>query len=194
MNVYSQYFTRQDMNFWNFKNTIINDSNRAQRKTMIPVANEEFELSVERLLDAPRRNVWRCWSEPKLLEKWFAPPSWMTEVKSLEQSPGGASHIIMRGPNGEISDGAGVFLEAIPEQRLVFTNAYTSGWKPAITSLVVPYMTIFIEMSDEGEKTRYVVRALHWSEEDRKQHKEKGFYEGWLQTSNQLETLARTLN
>jgi uncharacterized protein YndB with AHSA1/START domain len=45
-----------------------------------------------------------------------------TEVKTLEPRPGGASHIFMRGPDGEESDGVGVFLEAVPEQRLVFTN------------------------------------------------------------------------
>jgi len=33
--------------------------------------------------------------------------------------------------NGEVSDGFGVFLEVVPEQRLVFTNAFTSGWVPA---------------------------------------------------------------
>jgi uncharacterized protein YndB with AHSA1/START domain len=75
--------------------------------------------------------VWRCWTEPKLLEQWFAPQSWTTDVKTLELRPGGASHIVMRGPDGEESDGVGVFLEAVPEQRLVFTNAFTSGFPPS---------------------------------------------------------------
>ena len=33
-------------------------------------------------------------------------------------------------------------------------------------------VTIVEKMSDEGGRTRYVVRALHWSEEARKQHEE----------------------
>jgi uncharacterized protein YndB with AHSA1/START domain len=154
---------------------------------------EGYELRLERLLDALRANVWRCWTEPKLLEQWFAPPSWTTEVKTLELRPGGASHIVMHGPSGEVSDGVGVFLEAVPEQRLVFTNAFTSGWIPARHPAVVPFMTTIIEMSDEDGKTRYVVRALHWTEEARKRHEEMGFHEGWEQTSGQLEALARTL-
>jgi uncharacterized protein YndB with AHSA1/START domain len=52
---------------------------------------------------------------------------------------------------------------------------------------------MIIEVSDEGEKTRYVVRALHWTEEARKQHEETGFYQGWKQTAGQLEALARSL-
>lgn len=154
---------------------------------------EGYELRLERLLDAPRANVWRCWTEPQLLAQWFAPQSWTTEVKTLEQRPGGASHIVMRGPNGEESEGVGIFLEAVPEQRLVFTNAFTSGWIPSSQPAVVPFMTTIIEMSDESGKTRYIVRALHWTEEARKQHEEMGFHEGWAQTAGQLEALARTL-
>jgi uncharacterized protein YndB with AHSA1/START domain len=154
---------------------------------------EGYELRLERLLDAPRANVWRCWTEPKLLEQWFHPRFWTTEVKTLEPHPGGASHIVMRGPDGEVSDGVGVFLEAVPERRLVFTNAFTSGWIPSGQPSVAPFMTTIIEMSDEDGKTRYVVRALHWTEEARKQHEEMGFHEGWKQTAGQLEVLARTL-
>lgn len=152
-----------------------------------------YELRLERLLDAPRANVWRCWTEPRLLEQWFAPQSWTTEVKTLELHPGGASHIVMRGPDDEVSDGVGVFLEAVPEQRLVFTNAFTPGWIPSSQPAVVPFMTTIVEMSDEDGKTRYAVRALHWTEEARKQHEEMGFHEGWGQTTGQLEALARLL-
>lgn len=155
--------------------------------------SEGYELRAEYVLDAPRASAWRCWTESKLLEQWFHPESWTTEVKALEQRPGGASHIVMHGPNGEISDGAGVFLEAVPERRLVFTNAYTSGWIPAGQSSGAPFRTMIIEMSDEGDRTRYVVRALHWTEDARKQHEEVGFHKGWKQATGQLEALARSL-
>lgn len=154
---------------------------------------EGSELRLERLLDAPRANVWRCWTEPTLLEQWFAPQAWTTEVKTLETRPGGASHIVMRGRHGEESDGVAVFLEAVPEQRLVFTNAFKPGWIPSARPAVVPLMTTIVELSDEGGKTRHVVRALHWTEEARSRHEEMGFHEGWGQTTGQLEALARTL-
>ncbi|TWG95872.1 uncharacterized protein YndB with AHSA1/START domain [Mesorhizobium sp. J18] len=154
---------------------------------------EGYELRFEYLLEAPCTKVWRCWSEPRLLEQWFHPPFWNTEVKILEQRAGGASRIVMRGPNGEVSDGVGVFLEAVPEQRLVFTNAYRSGWIPSAPPSETPLRTMIIEMSGEGDRTRYVVRALHWSEEARKQHEDMGFHQGWKQTSHQLQSLARSL-
>lgn len=160
------------------------------------MTNEEaegYELRPERLLDAPRAHVWRCWTELELLERWFGPPSWTTEVRTLEPRPGGTSHIVMRGPNGEETDGVAVFLEAVPEQRLVFTNAFTPGWIPSSQPAVVPFMTTIVEMSDAGGETRYVVRALHWTEEARNRHAEMGFHDGWVQATGQLEKLVRTL-
>lgn len=151
-----------------------------------------YELRIERLLEARRADVWRCWTEPELLAQWFAPRSWTAEVRILEPRAGGASHIVLHGPNGEVSDGAGVFLEAVAEQRLVFTNAFTAGWIPAARPAVVPYMTTIVEMSDEGDGTRHVVRALHWTEEARKRHEAMGFHEGWRQATGRIEALART--
>ena len=57
----------------------------------MPSEKKGYELRLERLLHATRANVWRCWTEPGLLEQWFAPWSWTTEVKSLEPRPGGAT-------------------------------------------------------------------------------------------------------
>jgi len=68
-----------------------------------------------------------------------------------------------------------------------------SRWIPSRQPAVVPFMVTIVEMSDEGRKTRYIVRALHWTEAARKQHQEMGFHKGWEQTTGQLEALARTL-
>lgn len=156
-------------------------------------AAEGYELRAEYVLAAPRARTWRCWTDAELLARWFHPESWTTEVKALELCPGGASHLVMRGPSGEVSDGVGVFLEVVPERRLVFTNAYTSGWIPARKPAKTPFRTMVVEMSDEGDKTRYVVRALHWTEEAKQEHEQAGFQQGWDQTTRQLEALARSL-
>jgi len=154
---------------------------------------EGHELRVEYLLDAPCPNVWRCWTEPELLEQWFHPESWTTEVRALELRPGGASHIVMHGPDGEVSDGTGVLLEVIPRRRFVFTNAYRAGWIPAREPEGAPFRTMIVELADEGMRTRYVVRALHWTEEARERHERIGFHRGWNETTVRLEALARSL-
>lgn len=152
---------------------------------------EARELRLERVLDAPREAVWRCWTEAALLPSWFAPEPWTTEVREMDVRPGGAMHTVMRGPEGEESGGVGVYLDVVPNERLVFTDAFTPGWVPADGT---PFMVAIIELSDAGRgKTRYVARARHWTEEKKKEHEAMGFHEGWGQVADQLEAAAKAL-
>jgi uncharacterized protein YndB with AHSA1/START domain len=147
------------------------------------------ELVLSRLLRAPRAAVWRCWTEPELVKRWFAPLPWTTPDAALDVRPGGASRIVMRSPEGQDFPNPGVFLEVVPGERLVVTDAYTSAWVPSER----PFMTAILTFADEAGGTRYVARARHWTAEARAEHEAMGFHEGWGQCADQLEALARTL-
>ena len=101
--------------------------------------------------------------------------------------PGGSSYILMRGPNGEQYDNRGVYLEVVPNRRLVFTDADTSAWQPSAK----PFMTAVLTFDDEAGKTRYTARVLHWTAEDRDAHRQMGFEAGWGTATDQLEALVR---
>jgi uncharacterized protein YndB with AHSA1/START domain len=147
------------------------------------------ELSLTRLLAAPRHKLWRCWTEPELIKLWFTPRPWTTPVVEVDVRPGGSSYMIFRGPEGEEFPNQGVYLEAVPDERLVFTDAYTAGWMPSAK----PFMTGIITFAEEGGATRYTASARHWTAEDRAKHEEMGFHEGWGKATDQLEDLARSL-
>ncbi|MEH6724657.1 MAG: SRPBCC family protein [Hyphomicrobiales bacterium] len=150
----------------------------------------KHDLVLELVLDASREKIWRCWTEAELLEQWFTPKPFTTEVESIDLRPGGSSVFIMRGPNGEEIRNAGVYLEVVPHEKLVFTDAYTEAWMPSEK----PFMTGEIVLKDtEDGKTYYTATARHWSAEDRRNHEEMGFHEGWTQAARQLQELARTL-
>lgn len=155
----------------------------------MPDSESARELVLTRLLDAPRDKVWRCWTEPELLKQWFAPRPWTTASAVLDVRPGGVSAITMRNPDGEEFPSRGVYLEVVPDEKLVFTDAFTDGWTPAKN----PFFTAVLSFEDEGGKTRYTARALHWKVEDRDAHEKMGFHEGWNQCADQLEQVARTL-
>lgn len=148
------------------------------------------ELTLTRTLDAPRAAVWRCWTEPELLKQWFAPKPWTTAVAEMDVRPGGACLMVMRGPDGAESRNPGVYLEVVPREKLVFTDAYTKAWQPSEK----PFMTAVITLADAGQgKTAYSARVLHWTAADREAHEKMGFHEGWGRCTDQLEALARTL-
>lgn len=95
----------------------------------------------------------------------------------------------MQSPEGEQHPGVGVYLEVVPDERIVFTDAYRPGWEPSEQ----PFMTAVITFEDDGDGTLYTARVRHWSAEDRAKHEEMGFHDGWGQCADQLEELARGL-
>lgn len=96
--------------------------------------------------------------------------------------------MIMRGPNGEESAMEGVFLEVVPAERVVFTNAFTAGWIPQ-----KPFMVATMTFADEGGQTRYIGSARHWDEETMREHEAMGFAEGWGIVAEQLEAVAKNM-
>jgi uncharacterized protein YndB with AHSA1/START domain len=147
------------------------------------MAQAEYELSVERYIDAPPEIVFKIWTER--LEEWWAPKPWTTKLIEQDLRPGGRSAMIMRGPDGATSPMEGVILEVIPNQRIVFTNAFTAGWIPQ-----KPFMVGFFTFMPEGTGTRYRAGSRHWDEAAHRQHEAMGFTEGWGGVAGQLAELA----
>jgi uncharacterized protein YndB with AHSA1/START domain len=152
-----------------------------------PLSNRELVLA--RLIAAPRTIVWRCWTESDLLKKWFAPKPFTTPIAALDVRPGGSSNIVMRGPDGQDVPNPGVYLEVVPQKKLVFTNAYSSAWEPTER----PFITVVLTFEDEGKDTRYIARVKHWTQADKKAHEEMGFSVGWGICADQLEAIASNL-
>jgi uncharacterized protein YndB with AHSA1/START domain len=142
-----------------------------------------FELAIERHIDASPEIVFKVWTER--LEEWWAPKPWTTRIIEHDLRPGGRTAMVMTGPGGETSPIEGVVLEVIPNQRIVFTNAFTAGWIPQ-----TPFMVGLFEFAPERGGTRYRASARHWDEATMKQHEAMGFQRGWTQVAEQLAALA----
>ena len=147
------------------------------------------ELVLTRLIDAPRETLFRAWTDPALMKRWFAPLPWTTPHVETDVRPGGASLVVMAGPDGVEFPNRGVYLEVVENERLVFTDAYVEAWQPSEK----PFMTVILTFEEEDGKTRYTARVRHWTVADREQHEQMGFHTGWGQCADQLEALAKTL-
>lgn len=139
------------------------------------------ELTLWREIDAPVDVVWRVLTTR--VQEWWCPKPWSTPVVEWDLRAGGRCHTIMRGPAGEEHDMEGVFLEVVANQRLVFTDAYQSGWAPTTK----PFMTgIFELVSTADGKTNYRASSRHWTAEAHDQHAAMGFRTGWGLVADQL--------
>jgi uncharacterized protein YndB with AHSA1/START domain len=139
-----------------------------------------YELKIERLIDAPVATVWTAWTAH--FAEWFVPRPWSVEVIEQDLRAGGRSAMVMRGPEGEEQPSEGVYLEVVPQRRIVSTDAFLPGWVPA-----GPFMVRIDEFADENGQTRYTATARHWTPEARDQHAEMGFEAGWNAATDQLE-------
>lgn len=150
----------------------------------------ERELVLERVFDAPREKVYRAWTEPKLLKQWFAPLPWTTPGAALDVRPGGLSQVVMRDPEGKDYPSQGVYLEVVPNEKLVFTDAFSAAWEPSEK----PFMLAIVTFEDvAGGKTRYTACVRHWTPADREAHEKMGFHEGWGAAADQLAELLKTI-
>jgi uncharacterized protein YndB with AHSA1/START domain len=157
---------------------------------MTTTTQDDRELVLTRDIAVPREKLYRCWTEPALIERWFTPKPWTTLRAETDVRPGGASLVVMRGPDRQEVPNPAVYLEVVPNERIVATDAYVRAWEPSPK----PFMTLILTFEDLGNgTTRYTARARHWSAADREAHEKMGFHAGWNRATNQLAELAATL-
>ena len=153
------------------------------------ILEPDTDLTLSRRIDAPRALLWECWTTPEHIRHFFVPrPHEVTECE-IELRVGGKFNTTFRVEGQEMRN-EGVWLEVVDGQRLVFTDGYSEGWKPAPD----PFMTAIITFEDHPEGgTLYTAIARHRSPEARKRHEDMGFQDGWGTVATQLEDYARTL-
>jgi uncharacterized protein YndB with AHSA1/START domain len=80
------------------------------------------ELTLTRLLKAPRELVFKAWIETEHLKAWWGPKGFTNPVCEIDARPGGSILIHMQGPDGNVYPMGGVFKEIVEPERLVFTS------------------------------------------------------------------------
>ncbi|HWQ87816.1 SRPBCC domain-containing protein [Brevundimonas sp.] len=76
-------------------------------------------LSIVRTFDAPRALVWKMWTDPAHVAAWWGPEHFTTPEVRMDVRPGGAIHMVMRGPDGADFPFDGRFTAIEEPERLV---------------------------------------------------------------------------
>lgn len=93
--------------------------------TEYPVTTPETrELVITRTFDAPRELVWRAWTEPERLMRWWGPKEFTAPFCRIDLRIGGSYLSCMRGPDGKEYWSTGVYREIVPPERLVCTDSF----------------------------------------------------------------------
>jgi uncharacterized protein YndB with AHSA1/START domain len=152
------------------------------------MTNEERELVLTRVFDAPRELVFKAWTDPKQVAQWWGPHGFTNPVCDLDVRPGGAIRIHMRGPDGTVYPMTGVYNEVVEPERLVFTSAaLDADGNPMFEVLTT------VTFAEQGGKTKQIMRARVIKSTAEAAPYIKGMEAGWTQSLERLaESLAKT--
>lgn len=123
------------------------------------------EIIVTHLIDAPRAFVFRAWTEPERLMRWWAPKGFTTPHCTVDLRVEGVFHYCMRSPEGRDFWGRGVYREVAEPERIAYTDAFSdeSGQlvEPARYGMSADFPTetlVTVTFIPEKGKTRVSLR------------------------------------
>ncbi|MCC6574708.1 MAG: SRPBCC domain-containing protein [Planctomycetes bacterium] len=121
-------------------------------------------LVITRLFDAPRKDVWKAWTDPAAFKKWWGPKDFTCPVAKMDLKKGGKYHWCMRGPDGKDYWTTGEFLEVSPMGRLVYTDNFADE-KGNVVSPEKYGMTgkwgkmlVTVTLEDNGKRTKMTLK------------------------------------
>jgi uncharacterized protein YndB with AHSA1/START domain len=131
----------------------------------IGARSAEPELVITRVFDAPRELVFRAWTEPEHLVRWWGPNGFTTPVCKIDLRPGGVWHICMRAPDGRDYWSKGIYREIIAPERIVTTDFFSDEdgnlVQPAQYGLPADWpaeMLLTVTFAEQDGKTKLTVR------------------------------------
>ena len=153
---------------------------------MSSTIDKDLDLTIARVIKAPRALVWNAWTDPASFEQWWIPAPARCKVEQMELRPGGALVTRISEDGGDFKPHLSACFLAVDERRrIVFTNALVGGWRPAEH----PFMTAIITLEDHPQGTSYTAHVMHRNGADRAMHEQLGFYDGWGTVAGQLAAL-----
>ena len=145
-------------------------------------ASGQPTLTLERIIDAPRELVFKAWTDPKQVARWWGPRHFTNPVCELDVRPGGAILIHMAGPDGTVYPMKGTFEEIVEPERLVMT---TSAVEDEEGNHLLEDITTVTFAEHEG-KTKLTVHAVVTKTSPAAQGALDGMEQGWSESLDRL--------
>jgi len=137
--------------------------------------------------DAPIERVWQLWADPRLLERWWGPPSHPATVEEHDLTLGGAVAYVMTSPEGERYPAWWRITSVDPPKYLEFID----GWadQDGIPIADRSTTTVQVQLTEHEGGTRMQVRSIFDSREQMEQMVSMGATEVFQQTVGQMDAL-----
>ncbi len=157
------------------------------RKATVTVQGDR-QILITREFDASRELVWKAWTTPELVRRWWHANRGEMTVCEIDLRVGGAWRYAMVTPDGTEVGFHGEFREIEPFERLVSTEAY-EGNPDADAHAAVDTLTL----TEMGDRTLMTVLVEHPTKEGRDMHIQSGMEEGLQDALDLVEDVAASL-
>jgi uncharacterized protein YndB with AHSA1/START domain len=144
-------------------------------------------LILNRLIDAPRALVFKAWTDPQHLARWWGPKDFTAPRCEADARPGGVLRVDMRGPDGTIYPMAATFDEIVAPERIVFTG----GAQDANGALLFNIRTT-VTLTEQDGKTLVTLDARVLTAGPDAAASLAGARQGWTQSLERLTSLCES--
>ncbi len=145
---------------------------------------DDRTLVVTRLFDAPRALVFKAWTQPDQIARWWGPQGYVTIHCEMDVRVGGAYRFGMRSPEGIEQWKRGNIHDIVAPERIVFTFA----WEDTDGRLG-PELLTTVAFAEEGAKTRLTLRQTAFETVERRDSHGNGWTSTFERFADYLATL-----
>jgi uncharacterized protein YndB with AHSA1/START domain len=140
---------------------------------------------ITRQFDAPRHLVYRAWTTPELIRRWWAGDRGKVTSAEVDLRPGGRWRYVMTANGGFEVAFHGEYREIVPDQRIVSTEVFEGMPDAAAVSTAT--------FAEQDGRTTLTILVEHTSQEHRDMHLNSGMEEGMNESLDHLEQVAASL-
>jgi len=152
--------------------------------TRQPTKDPRTEVTLTRIFDAPRDMVWKAWTDPTMLARWWGPKGFTNPVCEADVRVGGKILIHMQAPDGTVHPMTGTFDEIAEPECLVFRAVPVDRNGVALLESLTT-----VTFHDLGDKTKVIVHASAAPLQPIGVDMLKGMDMGWSQSLERLAQL-----
>jgi uncharacterized protein YndB with AHSA1/START domain len=161
------------------------------------------DFVISRVFDAPRDLVWKCFTDPEHMKRWWGPKGFTNFSSKMDFRAGGRYHYGLKSPDGMTMWGRMIYREIVPPEKIVFINSFSDeqaglSRHPMAPSWPIEMLSIFTFEEQPDGKTRFTVR---WSPHNATAEEQRAFdqghgsmTQGWSGTLDQLEAYLAKAN
>jgi uncharacterized protein YndB with AHSA1/START domain len=149
------------------------------------VANKK--IFVTREFDAPVEQVWKAWTQPEWLDKWWAPKPWKANTTSMDFREGGVWLYYMEGPDHTRQHCRVDYETIVPNKSFSGMDSFSDEKGTPLTEM--PGMHWKVGFNKSGSATKVEVEITFQSEADLEKIMEMGFKEGFAAAHGNLDEL-----